>query len=124
MPDVDICLQFQLQPLLFVYLVIVLGFWAVARWGMITYGTTAQLYSFYLFSFISLPSPPRPTQLSLRPSQLPLRPPELPLRPSQLRLRPTQFTLNSSQLCQGPSQVPQKPSQQKGGLRCRMEIHL
>ena len=27
---VDICLQFQLYPLLFVHLVIVLGFWAVA----------------------------------------------------------------------------------------------
>ena len=37
---VAICLQFQLYPLLFVHLIIVLGFWAVAPLGKIAYNTT------------------------------------------------------------------------------------
>ena len=37
---VAIYLQFQLYPLLFVHLIIVLGFWAVAPLGKIAYNTT------------------------------------------------------------------------------------
>ena len=37
---IAICLQFPLYPLLFVHLIIVLGFWAVAPLGKIAYNTT------------------------------------------------------------------------------------
>ena len=69
---VDICLQFQLYPLLFVHLVIVLGFWAVdPKEKMACGATTFREILSYLFLFFSftIPLPRDPPKALLAPSE-------------------------------------------------------